>query len=175
MPLIALSPYFYKSQCRLFFTTDNDQQNNYLAEQLSSKQYKEIVVLSKPDFYDRYCSNLAQNTETSTTFFSIDKKFWEVNELINNWICDRCAITYKSPIIINGAIPDDGYFIGQLAGLSNSPVLLIDPNNLDNVLDSYQLIRNNNVDSLTFVGGSLFSPTDKKILLKAIAIRESEN
>ncbi len=175
LPLIALSPYFYKSQCRLFFAADNDPLNNHLAEQLLSTQYKEIIVLSKPTFYDRYFSNLAQNPEISTAFFSIDKKFWEVNELINNWIFDRCAIKYKSPIIINGAIPDDGYFIGQLAGLSNSPVLLIDPNNLDNVLDSFQLIRSNSVDSLTFVGGSLFSPTDKKILLKAIASRESEN
>ena len=34
---------------------------------------------------------------------------------------------------------------------------------------------NNPVNSLTFIGGSLFNKTDKDILLKAIEMREMEN
>lgn len=175
LPLIVFSPYFYQERCKLFFATTDEDEKAKLIEQLSEANYKEVVVLSDSTFYKDCYKDLLQSLGHKTTLLELNDDPWKTNAIINQWIVSRCELTYKNLVVINGAIPDDGYYIGQYAGLTNALTWLMDPNNLDNVLDSYQNIRRNNVDSLTFLGGSLFSKTDKEILLKAIAMHESEN
>ena len=172
--LIPLSPYFCKSNCLLSYFS-NSYDINDLLKKHNQQTYKRIIIVTSKDKHNNQLQPFVDATNNKTIFFDIDKEPWETNLIINQWITDNTDITYSNLVFVNEAVPDDGYTIGHYAGSNNSLILLENPNNLDNVINSYRFIMNNPVNSLTFIGGSLFNKTDKDILLKAIEMREMEN